>query len=231
MTQSDLSGESRPIASSGPFDVRFADASASEDTEDAALVTSLVEIVNRVYRETEADLFLPGVKRTDEAEISRLAREGLLAVAYGPIPHPHPGQNHRPDQHSDQQQRPASPKPVGCVYVKQLSPTLGNFGMLAIDAEHQGGGLGRAMVRFAEEHCRDKGCTVMQLELLVPATSEHAFKSRMQAWYQRMGYRLVKLGNFNQDYPDLAPRLAGPAEYRVFEKHLAQEPAIDVSTW
>jgi hypothetical protein len=62
----------------------------------------------------------------------------------------------------------------------------------------------------------------MQLELLVPTTFEHAFKSRMQAWYQRRGYRVVKLGSFDQEYPALAVHLVGPVEYRIFHKDLAQ---------
>ena len=81
--------------------------------------------------------------------------------------------------------------------------------------------MGRQLVLFAEGSCRDKGCTVMQLELLVPTTFNHGFKNRMQAWYLRMGYSIVQLGQFGQRYPALAPLLAGPTEYRIFEKALA----------
>ncbi|UZP38857.1 hypothetical protein NXS19_006673 [Fusarium pseudograminearum] len=111
-------------------------------------------------------------------------------------------------------------EPIGCVFVKLLTPTLGDFGMLALDTKYQGTGLGRQLAAFAEDECRRQGCTTMQLEILVPSTFHHEGKARLLGWYTRMGYKLVKLGDFGEDYPDLFKLLAGPTEYRVFEKTL-----------
>ncbi len=36
-----------------------------------------------------------------------------------------------------------------------------------------------------------------------------------------MGYEEVGSGSFADDFPNLAPLLAGPCKYRVFEKRLA----------
>lgn len=200
-------------ASTPGLQIRIADKSVAED---AHLVGSLTRIVNDAYGEVEADIFLPGYRRTDEAEIVKLIQEGCLAIAYLPA-----GESLTSDT-TDWTPLPSTPsfRPVGCVSVKQLSARLGNFSMLALQLKNRGGGLGRAMIDFAEKHCRENGCTVMQMELLVPTSFEHAVKPRMQAWYQRMGYRMVKLGSFNEDYPSLATQLAGPADYKVFEKAL-----------
>lgn len=175
--------------------VRFPATSAADDPK---FVNILVDVVNAVYSEAEQGIFKPGYQRTTFAEVAGLIRSGQLAVAYG-----------------DQED------PVGCIFVKVLSPTRGDFGMLALDSAYRGGGFGRQMALFAEQHCRGLGCTVMQLELLVPTTFNHAFKERMQAWYLRMGYEIVNLGQFEKEYPALAPLLAGPTEYRIFEKPLA----------
>ncbi|KAJ6440900.1 acetyltransferase (GNAT) family domain-containing protein [Purpureocillium lavendulum] len=183
--------------------IDFAPASAADD---AALVSRVAVLVNKVYFDAEGGIFHDGYQRTSAAEIGRFITDQRLVLARlaGPSSSPTTG----PED------------VIGCVYVKTLSPDLGDFGMLALDAAYRGGGLGRDLVLFAEAHCRRIGCTKMQLELLVPTTFEHALKTRMQAWYQRMGYRIVKLGKFQDEYPALASLLTGPADYKIFEKDL-----------
>ncbi len=94
-------------------------------------------------------------------------------------------------------------EPIGCVCIKELPgaatfPTgdsddveigggeaggTGEFGMLALDAAHRGGGLGRAMVRFVEDRCRSGlGLGTVRLELLFPTRFQHAFKVRLEGW-------------------------------------------------
>ncbi|KAG6006086.1 hypothetical protein E4U21_007383 [Claviceps maximensis] len=201
------------IASDSGLQIRIGDASVANDAQS---VTSLARIVNDAYGEAEADIFLAAYRRTDEAEIVKLIQDGCLAIAYLPA-------DENPTSHaakSTSLSKDPCVKPVGCVFIKQLTAQLGNFGMLALDFQYRGRGLGRAMIGFAENHCRDKGCTAMQMELLVPTTFAHAVKLRMQDWYQRQGYRVIKLGSFDQDYPSLATCLATPVDYKVFEKAL-----------
>ncbi|KAG6017778.1 hypothetical protein E4U54_003383 [Claviceps lovelessii] len=207
------------MAQASGLEIRIGDASAAND---APSVTSLARIVNDAYEEVEADIFLAGYRRTDEAQIVKLIQEGCLAIAYLPV-------DDKPPSHAAKSTNSTNPtslsrascvKPVGCLFVKQISAQLGNFGMLAVESQYRGRGLGRAMIDFAENHCREKGCTAMQMELLVPTSFAHAVKLRMQDWYQRLGYRIVKLGSFDQDYPSLAIRLATPVDYKVFEKAL-----------
>lgn len=171
---------------------------AISKADDNEVVSKLTNLVNAVYSEAEADIFKPGYQRTTPDEVSSLIRKGQLAVAY----------------------LADTLEPVGCVSIKRLSPEKGQFGMLALDSVYRGSGLGRSIALFTEDYCRQNGCRIMQLELLVPTTSKHAFKERMQAWYLRLGYKIVKLESFEKDYPALAPLLVGPTEYRVFEKAL-----------
>ncbi|KAM5343762.1 hypothetical protein ACJ41O_012299 [Fusarium nematophilum] len=168
------------------------------DADNESFTSTLATIVNAVYTEAEQGIFLPSYQRTSSAEISQFIRDGQLAVAY----------------------LKSTGDPIGCVFIKLLSPDRGEFGMLALDAKHRGLGLGRQMAVYAEDECRRRGCTMMQLELLDPTTFHHLGKARMQAWYLRLGYKIVKLGNFDEDYPELAKILAGPTEYRIFEKSL-----------
>jgi ribosomal protein S18 acetylase RimI-like enzyme len=54
---------------------------------------------------------------------------------------------------------------VASVYV-EVRGTRGYLGMLAVSSTHQGKGFGRAMVEAAEVHCRQHGCTAMDLTVL-----------------------------------------------------------------
>ncbi|KAF4512125.1 hypothetical protein G6O67_001305 [Ophiocordyceps sinensis] len=186
--------------------------------DDAHLVSQVTALVNTAYAEAETGIFLPSYRRTSPVEIARFIQQGDLALAC--LGRRLSGASSSVSDSADQAGG-GGRQVIGCVYIKRLSPTLGNFSMLALDARFRGGGLGTGLVRFAERHCRELGCTTVQLELLVPTSFAHAVKLRLQAWYLRMGYRIVRLGSFEQDYPDLVPLLTGPADFRIFEKDIS----------
>ncbi|RYP57887.1 hypothetical protein DL769_009219 [Monosporascus sp. CRB-8-3] len=203
--------------------------------DDAPFVDRLACIVNEVYVEVEAGIWRDGFQRTSAAEVAELIRRGELAVAYlvngnGNRSSTSNKSDANDDKDNNMTRSRPQPQPVGCVCIKRLpcggdsdgggSVEKGEFGMLALDAAHRGGGLGRAMVRFAEDRCRGWGLTTVQLELLFPTAFEHAFKARLSRWYARMGYEVVCLRSFGDDFPRLVPLLAGPCEYRIFEKRL-----------
>ncbi|RYP34035.1 hypothetical protein DL767_004477 [Monosporascus sp. MG133] len=201
--------------------------------DDAPFVDRLVRIVNEVYLEAEVGIWRDGFQRTSAAEVAEMIRAGELAVAYLVNGNSRSSSisnksdtNDDKDSNMARSQPQPQPQPIGCVCIKKLpvgedaGEEKGEFGMLALDAAHRGGGLGRAMVRFAEDRCRGRGLATVQLELLFPTAFEHAFKARLQRWYARMGYAEVRLGSFADDFPCLAPLLAGPCEYRIFEKRL-----------
>ena len=107
-----------------------------------------------------------------------------------------------------------------CVRIQQLDDYTGEFGMLAVDEKHQGNGIGRALIQFAEEKCKSENLQKMQLELLVPQEGSHPFKTILEKWYTRIGYDPVHTETVESLFPDLAPQLAIPCQFIIFQKEL-----------
>ncbi|KAI1111303.1 hypothetical protein F5Y14DRAFT_425957 [Nemania sp. NC0429] len=170
--------------------------------DDETLVRELVDIINVEYRWGEGGVVKDGTLRTTPSEVTDQLRARQLSVAYLPS--------------ADGRRTP-----IGCILARQLSATHGTLSLLAVRSEHQGSGLARDLVRYGEERCRRVfGLKTMRIELLVPTTFESAHKVRLQAWYEKMGYVVVAMGDFGADYPHMVPLLLGPTDYRVFEKNL-----------
>ncbi|MEU7888098.1 GNAT family N-acetyltransferase [Microbispora bryophytorum] len=164
---------------------------------DAALMTDVAVLVNRVYAVAEQGLWLAGAERTSADEISRLTLAGEIAVAR------------------------LEGRLVGCVRVRHLDEVTGEFGMLAADPDHRGIGIGRELVHFAEQGCKNAGLAVMQLEVLFPREWSHPSKEFLATWYTRIGYRKVRTGVIDESYPHLAPLLATPCAFVVYNKDLS----------
>lgn len=175
-----------------------------ESASDGCLVDRLVSIVNAAYSACEGSMFTHDYQRTNAAEVAQFLRLGEMVVA----------------TLWNDDAGTAQPTVIGCVRMQTLSPTHGEFGMLALDGTYKGRGYGRDLVVFAADECRRRGRTIMQVELLFPMWFEHATKLRLEKWYQRLGYELVKTEPFQQSYPHLAPLLRGECEFRVYEKAL-----------
>ncbi|EGR48878.1 uncharacterized protein TRIREDRAFT_106798 [Trichoderma reesei QM6a] len=178
--------------------------------DNAADVSAITELVNRVFIEGEAGIWNNGYVRTSDAEVADLIRKGQLAVA----------RLASPAATSAKELLGRKGRLVGCVCVKQNSGSMCTLSMLALDKTYQGLGLGREMFQFVEDYCLSLGCTTLGLDILVPTTYDHPLKTRMQAWYKRRGFRETRLADFAEEYPALAPLLRGPVVYRVFEKKL-----------
>ena len=165
-------------------------------TADAALVARLADLINDVYATAEEGLWRDDATRTTVPQLAELVEAGEVAVAKveGEI--------------------------AGAVHVHAVSDATGLFGMLAVAPEHRGGGVGRALVDFAERHSRDRGLAAMRLELLVPRTWRHPTKVFLDGWYRRLGYRVVHRTTLDDNYPELVPLLATDCELLVYEKPL-----------
>jgi GNAT superfamily N-acetyltransferase len=169
---------------------------AARQARDDTLVKELVRLINRAYAIGEAGLWLDGTARTGPDEIAAAIRGGELLAAT------------------------ADGRLVGCARVRPLDADTGDLALVSAVPEQWGGGVGRALVRSAEELARARGNTAMQLELLVPKHSTHPAKERLRAWYTRLGYRVVRTATFEEVAADLAPRLATPCEFVIFRKRL-----------
>ncbi|KAK3303036.1 uncharacterized protein B0T15DRAFT_262035 [Chaetomium strumarium] len=207
-----------PTAKAGSQRVQISIPQASV-ADNAPLVARLTDLINAVYTETEEGLFAPSYRRTSRDEVRQLLKRRELALAFLlPVSLASPCRCDPPEAEA-----PVSDAEtvIGCIRIVSLSPTHGDFGMLACDAAYRGRGAGRALVEFAEEHCRVAlGKTAMQCELLVSRAFDHPFKARNQAWYERMGYRVVGRLDFAAEHPHLAGHLVTEGELRVFEKTL-----------
>lgn len=92
--------------------------------------------------------------------------------------------------------------------------------MLAVDEEYQGIGIGRALIRFAEQKCREENLRMMQLELLVPEKGSHPTKIILENWYTRIGYHPVHTKTIDALFPKLVQMLATPCKFIIFQKEL-----------
>jgi GNAT superfamily N-acetyltransferase len=166
-------------------------------SRDAALMQQLTDLVNDVYAVAEEGLWQPGTPRTTTAEMAGLVAAGEIAVATAP-----------------------DATVVGSIRLHRIAPDTSEFGMLVADPDRRGTGVGRALVAFAERSGREQGLRAIQLELLVPREWRHPSKDFLAAWYERIGYRIVRLGRIEDAHPHLAPFLATACDVQVREKPL-----------
>jgi GNAT superfamily N-acetyltransferase len=157
--------------------------------DDVGEADRLAKLINEVYAASEAGLWKEGMERTSAEELRGLIEAGEIAVTDG-----------------------------GVVRIQQLSPTRGEFGMLAADPARRGEGIGSRLVAFAERHCAPLG--TMQLELLVPDGFAHPSKVFLDAWYRRLGYRVVRTTSVEEISPHLVRWLATPCSMVIYEKAL-----------
>ncbi|MGK5683609.1 GNAT family N-acetyltransferase [Actinoplanes sp. URMC 104] len=163
---------------------------------DAAFVAEVTALVNTVYREGESGIWAGDSPRTDEREVASIVRAGELVVARdgGVL--------------------------LGVARVQQLPGGEGEAGMLAVRPGRRRAGLGGELIAFAEGWARARGLPVTQLELLWPTQWEHPVKVFLRDWYTRIGYEVVRKGDFAEAYPALAPRLVTPCDFLVLHKAL-----------
>lgn len=167
-------------------------AAAADDT----VMSALADLINDVYAVAEKGLWTDGAARTCAADIADFTRAGQIAVA----------------AHNEGL--------LGCVRIQQLDDNLSEFGLLAVAPGHRGIGVGRNLVRFAEQHGRDLGCHTMQLELLVPRDWKHPSKEFLARWYARLGYTAAGTGSTSELYPELSALLATACEFVIYRKDI-----------
>ncbi len=169
---------------------------SSVTAEDTGILAKLTDLINEVYAVAEDGLWTLGVTRTTAEEIAHLTHAGQIAVAV------------------------LEERIVGCIRIQQLDEDMSEFGMLAAAPGHRGIGIGRELVRFAEQSSRDKGRGTMQLELLVPREWTHPAKEFLARWYVRIGYKAVRTGSTDEFHPNLSPLLATPCDFVIYRKDI-----------
>jgi GNAT superfamily N-acetyltransferase len=174
---------------------------AADEARDAVLVEEIVCVINAAYAIGEAGLWIEGAARTEAREIAdAISSGGMLAARL-------------------------DARLVGCAYVRPLDARTADLGLVSAAPDQWGSGVGRELVRHAEDLMRSRGVTTMQLELLVPKGWVHPEKDRLRGWYTRLGYRVVRSAPFEQIAAHLAAQLATPCEFLIFRKPLTSSPA------
>lgn len=169
---------------------------SSSVSENLIDIEHITNIVNRVYTASEGDLWKRGAVRTTVAEMAEFIKKGEIAVAL------------------------SNDEIVGCVRVRQVDQETGEFGMLAVDDEYQGNGVGQALIAFVEERFEKEGICRVQLELLVPRERLHPEKVILDRWYRHLGYDPVGTRTVEESLPGVAQLLAMPCGFVVFRKEL-----------
>ena len=99
---------------------------------------------------------------------------------------------------------------AGCNYV-ELRGEAGYFGLLSVDPDHQGRGLGRRLIKQAEQFCLNAGCSKMQIRVL-----NH--RTELPPFYEKLGYHLAGIEQVEQE-----PTARLPYHFIVMEKLLVGE--------
>lgn len=97
---------------------------------------------------------------------------------------------------------------VGCVHAEHRENGRGYISMLAVDPIHQRVGIGRHLMRVAEQHCLQAHCT----EVLITVIN---LRTELRPFYGRLGY--VEDGT--APYSD-AHRATQPVHFIVMRKSL-----------
>jgi len=149
-------------------------------TADRSDAEAIVPLINRAF-EVEAPFFT--TKRIDLAETLEHFKKGtfILTEESGSL--------------------------AGCNYV-ELRDDSGYFGLLSIDPNYQGRGLGRKLVEQAEEFCRREGRSVMRIRVL-----NH--RTELPPFYEKLGYHIAGTEEVEQ-----VPSARLPYHFIVMEKQL-----------
>jgi len=83
------------------------------------------------------------------------------------------------------------PAMLACVYI-ELRGERCYFGLLAVDPQLQGQGLGRRMVEESENYARDAGCRFMDLRIV-------NLRAELPSFYDRLGYIVTGTAPFAGD--------------------------------
>ncbi|HET6402434.1 MAG TPA: GNAT family N-acetyltransferase [Candidatus Kapabacteria bacterium] len=141
-------------------------ASYSVRVASIADIPAIVALVNVAFN---VEIFLEGV-RTDEKNVIELMQKGQFFLM-----------------------EENSSRIIASIYM-ELRGERGYFGMLAVEPSRQGQGLGRAMIEFAEEYCREHGCTIMDLKVLSP-------RKELPPYYEKLGYTNMGTDEFRPSRP------------------------------
>ncbi|MGE5107251.1 MAG: GNAT family N-acetyltransferase [Sphingobacteriales bacterium] len=128
-------------------------------------VPQLNTLVNSAYRgelskkgwTTEADL-LGGIRTDEQVLTSLINKENSVMLLY---------------KNND--------TIVGCVNLQQHDNKL-YLGMLTVNPDLQGGGVGKILLKASEDYAKEKACTKIYMTVI-------SIRNELISWYKRHGYK------------------------------------------
>jgi ribosomal protein S18 acetylase RimI-like enzyme len=160
-------------------------------------IPPLLKLINSAYRGEEAkkgwtheaDL-IEGTIRTDEASLEQLIQKpGAVILKYE-----------------------LDERITGCVFLEKKVDRL-YLGMLSVSPEIQAQGIGKKLLRAAEEHAKKVGCNVIEMTVI-------SVRKELIAWYERYGFhQTLKREPFPDDGKFGRPRRQ--LEFIYLEKEIA----------
>jgi GNAT superfamily N-acetyltransferase len=162
---------------------------------DAVLVATIHDLVNAAYSVTERGLWVRDIPRVTPDDVASAISSGRTAIAVD------------------------DGRLTGTVRTRMLDAATGWLGVLAVDVDAAGSGLGRQLVAFAEQRSAALGARTMCLEMLVPDNG-HPHTDRLAAWYGRLGYREVDRRSLAEFDPDAMSYWVAPCGVAVMHKPL-----------
>lgn len=112
---------------------------------------------------------------------------------------------------------------VGTISCIRESDSIYSFGLLAVDFNFKGKGVGRKLIEVVEKLAIDNGAKHMHLEILKPQSKMLPVKQQLAKWYERMGYHYVDTKTFlalKSDKIEKAKNLITPSVFDCYEKNL-----------
>lgn len=100
---------------------------------------------------------------------------------------------------------------AGCVYVELIGEGHCYFGLLSVEPDRQGQGLGRKLIEEAEDFARENGCPVMEIRVL-------NVRTELPPLYEKLGYAVTR----TQEAPP-NPNALIPYHFIIMEKRLTED--------
>ena len=159
-------------------------------------VAFLVSMINKVYQESESDIWKVGHERIALLRMIEIIAKGelLLAVTDSEI--------------------------CGCIHLEPMDDVMAKFKMLVANPKFKGQGVGSMLVNYAEEVARVNGANKMQLELLVPTDFEQPDKIFLNSWYTRIGYQKTEERDVEYLNPGLSKLLKTGCVAEIYHKYI-----------
>jgi ribosomal protein S18 acetylase RimI-like enzyme len=104
---------------------------------------------------------------------------------------------------------------LGLIYTELREHNRGYIGMIAIDPDRQGSGIGTRLLQIGEKFCHEQGSKIIEISVI-------NLRPDLIAWYQRKGYQIV--GEAPYVRPEI---LLLPCHFILMEKGLAPTPTAD----